>query len=512
MGEVVAQNGTPSFSEEKVNKIKNKRMKRKLKNKENKKLKKQKIEETQQKKKGIESDTYEDADINNSDIIVEYVPSNPLDEYEKDDSIYQEFSHIFSKFMGPTNNKDVTIVEGEDEVEDSKEDEKVEEQPPKLSKKKRRLAKRIDIGVLKQLTRRPDLVEIHDCSAADPIFLMHLKAYRNAPPVPRHWSVKRKYLQGKRGIEKPTYELPSYIRQTGISEARQSLLEQDAEKKLRQKQRERLQPKMGRMDIDYSILYDAFFIHQTKPQLSIHGDMYYEGKEHEVKLKEKTPGILSEELRSALGMPEGTPPPWLINMQRYGPPPSYPKLKVPGVNAPLPPGAQPGYHPGGWGAPPVDEYGRPIWGWIDDIPPTPDQASIDKTYLWGTVQRMPEEEEEEDIEQEMEEEEGMEVEDIKPPVPEPEELAVEVPSSDIELRKYTKDANKYIDQEIISPKELYKVLPQKETSVSGSVVGSEHLYDLGKNQPPPPSPPHEPSKTTKPEPKKAEKKKEKFKF
>jgi splicing factor 3B subunit 2 len=30
------------------------------------------------------------------------------------------------------------------------------------------------------------------------------------------------------------------------------------------------------------------------------------------------------------------PPPWLIAMQRYGPPPSYPSLKIPGLNAPIP--------------------------------------------------------------------------------------------------------------------------------------------------------------------------------
>ena len=45
-------------------------------------------------------------------------------------------------------------------------------------------------------------------------------------------------------------------------------------------------------------------------------------------------------------MVDGAPPPWLINMQRYGPPPSYPSLKIPGLNAPIPPGAQFGYHPG----------------------------------------------------------------------------------------------------------------------------------------------------------------------
>jgi hypothetical protein len=54
-------------------------------------------------------------------------------------------------------------------------------------------------------------------------------------------------------------------------------------------------------------------------------------------------------------MPEGAPPPWLINMQRYGPPPSYPRLRIPGLNAPLPEGARWGYHAGGWGKPPVDE-------------------------------------------------------------------------------------------------------------------------------------------------------------
>ena len=43
--------------------------------------------------------------------------------------------------------------------------------------------------------------------------------------------------------------------------------------------------------------------------------------------------------------------------QRYGPPPSYPHLKIPGLNAPIPPGASFGYHPGGWGKPPVDEVG-----------------------------------------------------------------------------------------------------------------------------------------------------------
>lgn len=36
--------------------------------------------------------------------------------------------------------------------------------------------------------------------------------------IPRHWSQKRKYLQGKRGLEKPPFKLPEFIEATGIGE------------------------------------------------------------------------------------------------------------------------------------------------------------------------------------------------------------------------------------------------------------------------------------------------------
>ena len=50
--------------------------------------------------------------------------------------------------------------------------------------------------------------QAHDVTSSDPRLLVHLKAYRNTVPVPRHWCHKRKYLQGKRGIEKAPFELP----------------------------------------------------------------------------------------------------------------------------------------------------------------------------------------------------------------------------------------------------------------------------------------------------------------
>lgn len=135
---------------------------------------------------------------------------------------------------------------------------------------------------LKQLVQRPDVVEAHDVTSSDPRLLVYLKAYRNTVPVPRHWCSKRRYLQGKRGIEKVPFQLPEYIAETGIARIRESVLELENAKKSRQKARDRMQPKMGRIDIDFQVLHDAFFKYQTKPKMSIHGDLYYEGKEFEV--------------------------------------------------------------------------------------------------------------------------------------------------------------------------------------------------------------------------------------
>jgi splicing factor 3B subunit 2 len=56
---------------------------------------------------------------------------------------------------------------------------------------------------------------VWDIRARDPRLLVYLKALRNTVPVPRHWSQKRRFLQGKRGIEKPPFQLPSFIQTTG---------------------------------------------------------------------------------------------------------------------------------------------------------------------------------------------------------------------------------------------------------------------------------------------------------
>ena len=66
-----------------------------------------------------------------------------------------------------------------------------------LSKRKLREKLRPTVAALKRRVVRPDLVEAHDITAADPDFLIQLKAAPGSVPVPRHWGRKRKYLQGK---------------------------------------------------------------------------------------------------------------------------------------------------------------------------------------------------------------------------------------------------------------------------------------------------------------------------
>lgn len=281
-----------------------------------------------------------------------------------------------------------------EEEDDSDEEEDVKN----LSKKKRRLASRMSVAELKTLVKRPDVVDVWDTTSTDPRLLVYLKAYRNTVTVPRHWNSKRKYMAGKRGVEKPPFKLPDFIEATGIAKIRQAIMEKQAQQTLKQKNRDKVHPKMGKLDIDYQVLHDAFFKLATKPKLSKHNDLYHEGKEYEAKMLTKRPGQLSAALKEALGMAEGAPPPWLINMQRYGPPPAYPNLKIPGLNAPIPQGAEYGYHPGGWGKPPVDELGNPLYGdWRQGeqlaAPAQPEDAA-----LWGEVDDDFEEEEDDDVE------------------------------------------------------------------------------------------------------------------
>ncbi|KAJ3410012.1 Splicing factor 3B subunit 2 [Chytridiales sp. JEL 0842] len=460
---------------------------------------------------------------NNANVEIEYVPA-PLPSLTNDPSMKQ-FEEVFSRFnslaetgagieleepeevpgAAPEGSEEEGKKKDEKEAE-SDEDDEENEAALATSRKKKKLAQRLSVAQLKQLVPKPEVVEWVDVTAADPKLLVTLKATRNTVQVPIHWQQKRKYLQGKRGIEKPPFDLPDFIKATGIMEIRQSAREKEETASLKSKTRARVQPKMGKLDIDYQKLHDAFFRWQTKPRLTRVGDVYYEGKEFETKVKIKKPGQLSDELKAALGMGPLIPPPWLINMQRYGPPPSYPGLRIPGLNAPIPEGAEWGFHPGGWGKPPVDEYGRPLYG---DVFGAATVAEVAKEHIaevertpWGELESDEEAEAEEEEEEEDEEEEQGGAEDYASTRGDDESIrgGMETPSGFtssvpggietpdyIELRKEARRDE--------PPKELYTVLPQRDQGAKG-FMGSAHTYDVSalshQQKPPPPPPTSEP--------------------
>jgi len=289
-----------------------------------------------------------------------------------------QFKKIFDHFvtpMAPQKKKEEEKKKATEKQKEGEEKKAATEEKP-LSRKKRKAQRQISVFELKMRIQRPDLVEAWDATSKDPLFLLQMKQVRNSVPVPKHWSQKRKYLQYKRGIHKVPFKLPDFIEATGIQRVREQ--SHDKHKSLKQKMKERMQPKMGKLDIDYQVLHDAFFKNQRKPKLTPHGDIYYEGKEYEIRMKNYKPGRMSPELRHALGIPENSPPPWLINMQRYGPPPAYPNLKIPGVNAPVSESATYGY-----GRLFTDERGFTVYADCHGLNRAVYQKRLNKKPCWG---------------------------------------------------------------------------------------------------------------------------------
>jgi len=436
-----------------------------------------------------------------------------------------------------------------------------EEDKP-LSNKKRKQQQRLKIAELKQLVDRPDLVEEHDCNASDPRLLLFLKCQRNTIPVPEHWGRKRKYLQGKRGFEKPPFELPSFIRNTGITAIRDEQLRIYSEKTRKQKQRTKVRGSKGKMAINYNTLHDAFFIHQTKPPLTHFGDIYYECKEKEMAFRKFRPGLLSDRLKKALGLPavwrviapggipvyddfedekprEGTtlvqgtemtweesakdgewikifrpvagwirakvdgkrhakqiehncPTPWLIAQQRFGPPPAYPDLKIPGLNAPIPPGHEYGYNEMQWGKPPVDRNGHPLYGNPFDTYYEPDYNNMGDGNFWGQIEEISDDEESSDEESSEESDDKEEEEKLPEGVLSGTLSGQSGITSGIGSTSGTLSASSQSQTDFNLRKsmdstpdstsnQLYQVLQQKDNTIkSNEVFGSTHVYDIKK--------------------------------
>ncbi|AAS53910.1 AFR539Cp [Eremothecium gossypii ATCC 10895] len=205
----------------------------------------------------------------------------------------------------------------------------------------RRRDQRPALAELKALVPHPELIQWYDCDAQDPHLLVHIKASKNVVPVPAHWQTKREYLSGRSLLEKRPFELPDVIKQTDIESMRNALSGVSEDKTLKQEARARVQPKMGRLDLDYVKLHDAFFKlgRNWRPDIMLqYGDMYYENRNldqeaHWTRMRRRyRPGRLSLPLRKALGLAEGRTPVWCKKWKEVGLPPGYPGFKVAGIN------------------------------------------------------------------------------------------------------------------------------------------------------------------------------------
>ena len=296
--------------------------------------------------------------IPDSNFKIEYFEQKP--DFSKYKNI-SEMKQIYDSFQKTIEKQESKVYYNENDQLENMNDSLeniVEIQEKKiLSKKSKKKLSRIKLSSLKQFSKYPEVVEAWDPTSPDPKLLIYFKCLRNTVPVPSHWAQKNQYLQGRRGQIRDPFKLPDFIESTGISHIRNV---EDEKKGLKQKLRERMTPKLGRLDIDYQVLHDAFFKYQTKPPLSLHGEVYYENKEFENRMKNFQPGRISQNLRSALGINETSDPPFVANMRRYGPPPAYPNLRIPSVNAPMnDPAAYVTMNL--WKEPTIKEYKELVW-------------------------------------------------------------------------------------------------------------------------------------------------------
>jgi len=164
------------------------------------------------------------------------------------------------------------------------------------------------------------------------------------------------------------------------------------------------------------------------------------------------------------------------------------KCKIAGLNAPIPEGCSFGYHAGGWGKPPVDEFGRPLYGDVfgmqgcsgDPILP---EEEVDHT-LWGELESEGEEEEVEEREEEEAEQEG--TDDQSGLVTPAEGLATpsgfsSVPAG-LETPAMFQMRKNQIESEMKNNEttQLYTVLPEERADrIRQAMMGSAHVYDIG---------------------------------
>jgi len=211
------------------------------------------------------------------------------------------------------------------------------------------------------------LVSPHDGNAIDPFFTVRLKMEKNTVPVPFHWEKQRSFLSRQADREEAVGIVPAEIEALGVSKIRAM-----KDKKANPNQVAFMTCFMTGTPLQRK----TFHMHLSQP-----GDVFHEGKwRPKVQF---TPGVLSQRLRHALGMGPTAPPPWLYSMQALRRlPPAYPAMRIPGLNAPIPSGAQWGVGQGQWGEPPRGENNAFLFPGVMDEAAGGDEG---RGVYWGTV-------------------------------------------------------------------------------------------------------------------------------
>lgn len=377
-----------------------------------------------------------------------------------------DFKHVFAKFNASAPVEQTSIIKHTDDTyssDSSSEDDDLDiEYEKPLSKRQQRLRNKVTIAELKASTEKPGIIAWYDANAPDPYLNVAFKTTFNAIGVPSHWLQKRDYLSGKRGFELPPFKLPKFIQDTGIAEMRN--YDPESLKKL---QRERVQPKMGKLDIDYQRLHDAFFKFQTKPRHYQFGELYWEGREkadqHLESVIHMRPGVVSKRLKEAVGLSPSDPnivPPWVTLMNLIGKPPSFYDSIIPGVDVTY---ENTGYKSSSGGDLNLQKEGR--WGAFD--------KDVESDY--------DDEDEDEEDEEEVEDSEGEQAADSSNETSIHEEDEADAPEK-IDITEYSKyktdtkqaKTNGGLDQ-------LYKVLKERQAAASDGSGDRKTVYDLADN-------------------------------
>lgn len=235
-------------------------------------------------------------------------------------SLFREYENVVGRFQSNgsdvnANNENTGVVGESSEMPERQQSDEARLERSKdftydsNTKEKSRDTKP-SLTMLKEAVPRPELVEWWDVDAKDPALLYALKSAPGAVPVPSTWQGRHESSNTR--AQRP-YRLPDNIKETGIMMLRDVVAE-DSDT-LRQKTRERVQPKLGRLDMDYRKLHAAFFGSQTKPSLSEYGQT--SGQDSPFPFNpDLRPGNLSEKLRSALGLRPDALPPWAASVKK----------------------------------------------------------------------------------------------------------------------------------------------------------------------------------------------------